>query len=364
MGLEPVTLHFAPFFNFNFSDTLMTSYDLYAIGNALVDSEYEVTDAQLQAMAVEKRHMTLIDAPRRSALLAGVQGLHARRSGGGSAGNTVVALAQLGGKAFYACRVADDELGRFYAQDLAANGVGSNLQDAPLANPAAVATGECMVMVTPDAERSMSTYLGATAELDHHALRPDVIRKARVYYMEGYLAAQPNALDAALQGRAIARAAGVKLASTLSDMSMINFCRPGLEAMLGNQSVGGLDYLFCNEEEAQTWCATKDMAAICQQVSQLASVVCLTRSAKGCVVLEGGQQTAVPAAAVKAIDTNGAGDMFAGAFLYAVTQGHSNAQAAWLANQAAGQVVSQYGNRLTLAAMQQIKVGFGQYSKA
>ena len=355
------SLHFTlrSAFNFQYDDLSMTTYDLYAIGNALVDSEYEVTDAQLQAMAVEKRHMTLIDAARRSDLLAHVKDIHSRRSGGGSAGNTVVALAQLGGKAFYACRVANDELGAFYAKDLRANGVGSNLQDAPLADPSSVATGECMVMVTPDTERSMSTFLGATAELDYHALRADVIRQAKVYYMEGYLAAQPNALDAALKGRVIAREAGVKLASTLSDMSMINFCRPGLEAILGD----GLDYLFCNEEEAQTWCGTQDMDAIYKQVSQLATVVCLTRSAKGCVVLEGGQQTAVPAAQVKAVDTNGAGDMFAGAFLYAVTQGHSHADAAWLANQSAGQVVSQYGNRLTLDAMRQIKLRFEQYIK-
>ena len=341
----------------------MTTYDLYAIGNALVDSDYEVTDAQLQTMKVEKRHMTLIDAPRRAELLAHVKGVKTRKSGGGSAGNTVVALAQLGGRAFYSCRVANDELGAFYAADLEANGVDSNLNPTSLAESTHLSqTGECMVMVTPDAERSMSTYLGATADLDATALNATAIADAKVYYMEGYLAASPTGLDAAIKGRAIAKAAGVKLAATLSDMSMINFCRPGLEAMLGaglhSESNDALDYLFANEEEAQTWCGTKDLQVICEQLSQRARVVCLTRSAKGCIVLEGGQQTAVPGADVKAIDTNGAGDMFAGAFLYAVTQGHSHAQAAWLANQAAGQVVSQFGNRLTPAAMQQIKTAF------
>ena len=337
----------------------MTTYDLYAIGNALVDSEYEVTEAQLLAMKVEKRHMTLIDAARRADLLAQVQGVHSRKSGGGSAGNTVVALAQLGGSAFYSCCVSNDELGAFYADDLRGNGVDSNLTAATLsqatsANP----TGQCMVMVTPDAERSMSTYLGATADLDATALNAKAIASSKIYYMEGYLAAQTNGLAAALEGRQIAKAAGVKLATTLSDMSMINFCRPGLEAMLGDREHGGVDYLFANEEEAQTWCGTKDMPTIMAQLGQRARLVCLTRSAKGCIVLEGGTQTAVPAANVKAIDTNGAGDMFAGAFLYAVTQGHSHAKAAWLANQAAGQVVSQYGNRLTLEAMRRIKASF------
>jgi sugar/nucleoside kinase (ribokinase family) len=332
----------------------MTSYDLYAIGNALVDSEYEVTDAQLTAMQVEKRHMTLIDPARRAELLGHVQGIHSRKSGGGSAGNTIVAVAQLGGRAFYSCRVAADALGEFYAADLKANGADSNLTPATL-SPGQ--TGECMVMVTPDAERSMSTFLGATADLDATALNPTALAASKVYYMEGYLAASPTGLDAALKGRAIAEQAGVKLATTLSDMSMINFCRPGLQAMIGE----GIDYLFANEEEAQTWCGTQDMAAICQQLSGYAKTVCLTRSALGCIVLEGGNQTAVPAAAVKAIDTNGAGDMFAGAFLYAATQGHSHAHAAWLANQAAGRVVSQYGNRLTLQAMGEVKAGFLQH---
>ena len=334
-----------------------TSYELYAIGNALVDSEYEVTDAQLVAMKVEKRHMTLIDAARHTHLLEQMKGVHSRKSGGGSAGNTIVAVAQLGGTAFYSCRVAREDLGDFYAADLKTNGVDSNLATGARA---AGQTGECMVMVTPDAERSMSTFLGATADLDHTALNPAALSSAKVYYMEGYLAASPTGLDAALQGRHIAKQTGVKLATTLSDMSMINFCRPGLEAMLGD----GVDYLFCNEEEAQTWCGSKDLSAVVAQVSQLAKTVCLTRSAKGCLVLEGGQHTDVPAAKVKAVDTNGAGDMFAGAFLYAATQGHGHAQAAWLANQAAGQVVSQYGNRLTLEAMRQIKARFEQFLTA
>ena len=337
----------------------MTTYDLYAIGNALVDSEYEVSDEQLQAMGVEKRHMTLIDAERRALLQSQVKDKHSRSTGGGSAGNTVVALAQLGGRAFYSCRVADDELGDFYRKDLASNGVDSNLAHGPLSSQGQ--TGTCMVMVTPDAESSMSTFLGTTADLDHSALNADALAKSKVYYMEGYLAASPTGLDAAIRGRAIARQAGVKLATTLSDMSMINFCRPGLEAMVGNAEMGGLDFLFCNEEEAQVWCGSQDLAAVCQQISQLATTVCLTRSAKGCVVIEGARRTEVPAAAVTAVDTNGAGDMFAGSFLYAVTQGRSHADAAWLANQAAGAVVAQYGNRLAQQQVAAIGARFLQH---
>ena len=256
-------------------------------------------------------------------------------------------LAQLGGKAFYSCRVADDELGAFYSQDLQANGVATNLT-----HTAAQAgqTGSCMVLVTPDAERSMCTFLGATSQLDATALHPHDIAKSRIYYMEGYLAASTTGLEAAVQGRQIATLHKVQTALTLSDVSMINFCRAGLQAMIGN----GLDYLFANEEEAQTWCGTSDLDAIMGQLSQLATTVCLTRGPKGCIVVQGDRRIDVPAVPTKAVDTNGAGDMFAGCFLFAITHGHSAEVAAQLANRAAAAVVSQHGNRLTAAQLQGI----------
>jgi sugar/nucleoside kinase (ribokinase family) len=134
----------------------MKKFCVYAIGNALVDSEYQVSDTLLQQAGVEKRHMTLIDAPRRAELLQHMHGVPSHRTGGGSAGNTIVAVAQFGGKAFYSCRVAEDELGAFYMQDLAHNGVATNLSHTRAPHGQ---TGICMVMVTPDAERSMSTFL-------------------------------------------------------------------------------------------------------------------------------------------------------------------------------------------------------------
>jgi len=325
----------------------MTPYHLYAIGNALVDSEYEVSDAQLQAMGVDKRHMTLIDTPRRAELLGHVKAAEPRRTGGGSAGNTVVALAQLGGQAYYSCQVADDELGDFYAQDLNYWGVHTNSSHT---RAKAGQTGSCMVLVTPDAERSMCTFLGVSAELDSSALQPAAIAKSKIYYMEGYLAASPTGLQAALDGRAMAVAAGVPLALTLSDVSMIQFCRAGLDALLGN----GVDYLFCNLEEAQVWCGTQDLPQVRQQLQGLAQTVCLTMGAQGCEVLQFGQTMLVPAIPVKAVDTNGAGDMFAGCFLFALTQGHTARQAATLANHAAAAVVGQHGNRLTREQLRNI----------
>jgi sugar/nucleoside kinase (ribokinase family) len=326
----------------------MTNYHLYAIGNALVDSEYEVSDAQLQAMGVDKRHMSLIDIPRRAELLDHVKTAQPRRTGGGSAGNTVVALAQLGGQAYYSCQVADDELGDFYAQDLQHWGVHTNLTHSRAKEGQ---TGSCMVLVTPDAERSMCTFLGVSAEINSTALQPDAIAKSSIYYMEGYLAASPSGLQAALDGRAMAVAAGVPLALTLSDVSMIQFCRAGLDALLGK----GVAYLFCNLEEAQVWCGTQDLPQIRQKLQDVAQTVCLTMGAQGCEILQLGQTLHVPANAVKAVDTNGAGDMFAGCFLYAMTHSHPVKQAATLANHAAALVVGQHGNRLTREQLLHIK---------
>ncbi len=326
----------------------MSHYDIYAIGNALVDSEYEVTDSLLQSMGVDKRHMTLIDTPRRAELLDHVKAITPRRTGGGSAGNTVVALAQLGGKAFYSCKVAHDDLGDFYVKDLLANGVDTNLTHTRALEGQ---TGSCMVLVTPDAERSMCTFLGASAELDDKALHPKDIVKSKIYYMEGYLAASPTGLSAALQGRQIAKDAGVALALTLSDVSMIQFCKAGLDAMLGD----GVDYLFCNQEEAQVWCGTEDLNLVKKQLLTWAKMVCLTRGPEGSEIFTADHAWHVPADKVKAIDTNGAGDMFAGAFLYAVSRGYAPDQAARLGNHAAAAVVSQHGNRLTLGQLSTIK---------
>ena len=332
----------------------MKNYALYAIGNALVDTEYEVTDAKLQTMGVSKGHMTLVDAPARAHLLAQLDGQHARQTGGGSAGNTVVAFAQFGGSAYYSCRVADDTLGAFYADDLRTNGVDTNLHRPTEGLVRGATTGSCLVLVTPDAERTMCTFLGTTAELDAKALNLPAIATAGVYYMEGYLAASPTGLAAALEGRAHAASHQVPLALTLSDVSMINFCRAGLDALLGE----GVDYLFCNEEEAQVWCGSADETVIAKTLSGLAKTVCLTRGAKGTRVIEAGQMVDVPAFPIKALDANGAGDMFAGAFLYGVSRGMVAAQAAKLANRAAAAVVSQYGNRLTTARVQGLLADF------
>ncbi|MBM3386534.1 MAG: adenosine kinase, partial [Betaproteobacteria bacterium] len=210
--------------------------------------------------------------------------------------------------------------------------------------------GSCLVLVTPDAERTMCTFLGSTSQLDRTALHPHDIAKAKVYYMEGYLAASPTGLDAALEGLKLAKQHGVQTALTLSDVSMIHFCRAGLQAMVGD----GLDYLFANEEEAQVWCGSSELETLLPQLRKLARTVCLTRGPQGSIVLHGDERVDVPAVPTTALDTNGAGDMFAGAFLYGITHGMAPAAAAALASRAAAAVVAQHGNRLTAERLQAI----------
>jgi sugar/nucleoside kinase (ribokinase family) len=324
----------------------MTFY-LYAVGNALVDLEFSVSDAQLGELGIDKARMTLIDSERRLALLHALDDKTPRRTGGGSAGNTTVAMQQLGAQTYYSCRVADDSFGRFYAQDLHEHGVHSNIHTVRSDGH----TGTCLVMITPDAERTMSTHLGVSAEFNTSELNAQAVGQSRLYYMEGYLAASPSGLAAALQGRAVAKAAGAQLALTLSDVSMVQFCREGLEAMLGD----GLDLLFANEDEIKAWFGSDDVNALLPQAATLARTVCVTLGPQGCVVLAGGEQHRVAAPAVKPIDTNGAGDMFAGAFLYALSTGAALVRAAELATQAASACVAQQGNRMPTPALLAVK---------
>jgi sugar/nucleoside kinase (ribokinase family) len=178
-------------------------------------------------------------------------------------------------------------------------------------------------------------------------LNTEAIAQSTIYYMEGYLAASPTGLDAALQGLRAARQHSVQTALTLSDVSMVGFCREGLATM----QEGGLDYLFANEAEALAWSQAPDFESALPPLSALARTVCITRGPLGCVLLQGDKRWNMPAVPTQAVDTNGAGDMFAGSFLFGMTHGMSLPQAAAFANRAAAAVVSQHGNRLNTSHM-------------
>ncbi len=316
------------------------SFDLYAVGNALVDSEYVVNDAFLQQQQISKGQMTLIDIAQQQALLTALNSDFscAKQASGGSAANSVIAFAAFGGKAFYACKVANDTNGDFYLQDLRAAGVSAPVH----AQVDTGITGTCVVMITPDSERTMHTFLGITAELSAQELDLTALTQARYLYIEGYLATSPSARQAVAAARLVANNAGIKTALTFSDPAMVQYARDGLTDMLAE----GVDILFCNEHEAKLWASTDNLNDAIEVLHQLSPLVAVTCGSQGALISAQGQQTAIAPFPVTAVDSNGAGDAFAGAFLYGLSQGWSLADSGRLASRTSAQVVSQFGPRL------------------
>jgi fructokinase len=318
----------------------MAKYQIYGIGNALVDKEFEVTDAFFTQNKIEKGLMTLIDQDQQEALLANLTdtfGLKTR-AGGGSAANTIFAAQYLGAKTFYTCNVANDETGDFYVKDLTSAGIDTNLGS----DREDGVTGKCMVMITPDAERTMNTYLGITATLNHKHINEAALKESEYLYIEGYLVSSDSARHAAIECKKLAEANNVKTALTFSDPAMVQFFKDGLVEMLGT----GVDLLFCNEDEAMGFTGCDNLQDAATEIKKIAKTFAITCGAKGAILFDGNNTIKIAPNAVKAIDSNGAGDNFAGAFLYALTAGHSWEEAGKLASKISAQVVSQFGPRL------------------
>ncbi|GAB2512118.1 adenosine kinase [Microbulbifer agarilyticus] len=319
----------------------MHQYELYGIGAALLDTEIEVTDSDLKTLGVDKGIMTLVDDARQQQLVDDLKNhlVTASHACGGSGANTIIAASYFGLDTFYSCKVADDANGNFYRDNLAAAGV----QYPEVLNKAAAGTtGKCLVLITPDAERSMNTYLGISAELSVNELDSDALAQSRWAYIEGYLVSSPTGRAAAIALREQAESSGVKTALSLSDPMMVQLFHDGLKEMIG----GGVDLLFCNRDEALQYCATDSLQEAAQTLRNHSKAFAITLGAAGALLWDGEQEYRVSSPKVNAIDTNGAGDMFAGAFLYGINRGMGFAEAGQLACRAAAQVVSQYGPRL------------------
>jgi sugar/nucleoside kinase (ribokinase family) len=323
-------------------------YHVYGIGAALVDTEIEVSDADLAAMAVEKGVMTLVDDARQADLLKHLANrlVHSKRASGGSAANTIIAVAQFGGSTFYSCKVANDDNGNFYVRDLQAAGVDC-LADKERDHGT---TGKCLVMITPDAERTMNTYLGISATLSVDDISHEAIAASDYVYIEGYLVTSPTGRAAAVRAREIAERHGVKTALSFSDPGIVAHFRDSLREMIGER----IDLLFCNSHEALSWAQTDDLDKAIVELKKIAKQFAITLGAEGALVYDGETQHRIAPHKVTAVDTNGAGDMFAGAFLYGITQGKNFAEAGKLASVASATVVSDYGPRLNADRQKQI----------
>ena len=327
------------------------SYDIYGLGNALVDMEYRVDDAFLARHDIAKGHMTLVEEPFLHRLRDDLSERPHQRMSGGSAANTVMAVQGFGGSAVYSCKVASDDVGRHFLDDLATAGVATNAN----AGCSDGLTGRCIVLITDDAERSMNTFLGVSRSLGTAEIDEAALAGAGSLYIEGYLSAQPPGLEAAVRTRELADGFAVPAYVSLSDPSMVTFFREELERLLGN----GVRCLFCNEEEALTWARTDRLDLAIAELKDIGRACFITLGSRGSISVVHGRSREVAGFAVEAIDTTGAGDIYAGACLHGLSLGMAEPQAARFGNYAAAALVRQYGARLrTTADYQQLLQAF------
>ena len=313
-------------------------YDVCAIGNALIDYEIEVEDSFLLQNKIEKGLMTLVDSSFQQILITKTQGNIRKKQGGGSAANTIFALSQLGGKGFYTCKVANDGDGRLFMDDLKANKINANLELHTLEEGI---TGKCLVMITPDAQRTMNTFLGITNHFSSKELNFEAIQQSKYLFMEGFLVSSTSGLEAMKKAKKYAEKNNVKVSLTFSDPSMIKYFLPQMKEIVS----GGIDLLFCNIQEAELFTGINGINANKEIFKKIAKTFVITQGDQGAWAFDGVKFSHIPPTPIKAIDSTGAGDMFAGAFLYAINQGQTFDQAGKLASIAAATIVGKYGPR-------------------
>ena len=320
-------------------------YDVYGIGNAIVDIVTEVEESFFATNTVEKGVMTLVDEKRQIELMKAIDMKKSKMTGGGSAGNTVTAINQFGGKSYYSCLVAHDTLGKFFLEDLKRNGIDTNItyEKCPEGH-----SGRCLVMTSPDAQRTMNTFLGVSSFLSPAHLDEEAIKNSSFLYLEGYLVASPKGLEAMKAAKKIAETNKISVALTFSDPSMVKYFSAQMEEIVG----ASVDLLFSNDEEAMTFTGTNSVNEAREKLKKVAKRFVITMGANGALIYDGDTFIQIEPYKVQAVDTNGAGDMFAGAFLYAITHGHSYAEAGKLASLASSRVVSQWGPRLETVQIQ------------
>ncbi|MFU7561743.1 adenosine kinase [Roseiconus sp. JC912] len=314
----------------------MAMYDVFGVGNALVDIQARVDDEVLTRLSLDKGIMTLVDDEQQSKVLSHLDGSPLNRCAGGSAANTIVAIADLGGSAGYFGKVGDDALGEFFLKDM--KDLGVSITVPPNDKP----TGTCAVLITEDAQRTMLTNLAASVSLSPDDIDEDKIANSKYVYVEGYLLTGDSTKKAAYRAFELAKKHNVKVAFTASDPFLVNMIRDEIWDLI----TGPVDLFFCNEEEAKSLTGESDPLKCAVKIHEHCENVALTLGGKGSIVMHGGEEFPIEGVQVEAVDTTGAGDMYAGAMLYGITNGMDWRTAGHLASHAAGRVVSQLGARL------------------
>lgn len=312
-------------------------HDVLALGNAIVDVIATAEDDFLVAHNIQKGGMTLIDEPRAEALYAAMG--PGRVVSGGSAANTSAGVASLGGAAAFIGKVRNDELGKLYRHDLTAAGVAFATSDAT----SGPTTARCLIAVTPDGQRSMSTYLGACQGLGTADVDADLVRSSAIVYLEGYLWDPPAAKDAFRKASKIAHAAGSRVALTLSDSFCVDRWRDEFLGLIRN---GVVDIIFANEHELHALYQTADMDTALNALRAEGILGVVTRSEHGALAVTRGETVAVPAHPIdRLVDTTGAGDLFAAGFLFGLARGKSTRDCLRLGALSAAEIISHIGAR-------------------
>ena len=316
------------------------NYDVFGIGNALVDIQARVTDELLHASGFDKGIMTLVDDACQRNVLQSLDGRPLNRCAGGSAANTIMGVAGLGGRAAYTGKVAADEIGELFLRDMRAQGV--TIEVAPAESGQ---TGTCIVMISDDAQRTMLTNLAVSAALTESDVDENGIARSKYVYVEGYLLTGDTTKAAACRAIELAKKHGVKVALTASDPFLVNMIRDELMALIESS----VDLLFCNEEEAKRLTQRDDPVECARELHRHADNVALTLGANGSLLMHDSELIPIEGVDVRAVDTTGAGDMYAGALLYGITSGRTWKAAGHLASHAAARIVGQLGARMQRA---------------
>ncbi len=312
--------------------------DILGVGNAILDVFARVEPGFLTAHGLAKGSMTLVGADRVRSLCAGL--VPVAEISGGSVANSMVVAASLGARAGYIGKVRDDDPGETFIRDTRAAGVGFRTPRSTSGPP----TARCVVLVTPDGERTMCTYLGACAELGPEDIDPGLVVSAAVTYLEGYLWDRPRAKDAFRLAMSLAHRAGRRIALSLSDGFCVERHRTEFLDLVRSQ----VDVLFANEDEIRSLCQVSTTDAAVARLRDACEILVVTRGEKGSLVAGAGMVHEIPAVATTVVDTTGAGDAYAAGFLHALTQGAGLADCAHLGSVAAARIISHIGSRPVL----------------
>ena len=328
------------------SKVINQSLDVVGIGNAIVDVIIKTEDSYLNKLNLNKGSMTLIDEQKAEELYKSVEG--GIQSSGGSVANTLACISQLGGKAGFIGRVSNDKLGKIFTDEISKSG--AIFQTPP--STQGPSTARCLILVTPDAQRTMCTFLGASVLLDPLDLDLSLVEKAKILYLEGYLWDHPSAKKAFIKAAEVSKKSGNKVALSLSD----SFCVERHRESFINLVEDYIDILFANESEIKSLYQNPDLNFAISKIQNECELIAITRGSNGSILLaEGKKKIIKPFIIGEAIDTTGAGDLYAGGFLKGLTSGLSPHQSAMMGSLCAGQIVTQLGSRSNTSLQEIIK---------